>query len=546
MTRQKILDVSQIFDQSGLSPAMHSLKTIIPFASVFTVLINCIGKAAELTDSAQNWTISYKGVGVFIIFLASLISYLIFRKKLKQTQKELQLREGKLSRCQNHLKHLFESSPSAFCLVDDKGQILDASRNFLQMMGYQLHEIVGRKIQGFFQSPLNEEKAEIDLEVALLKFEDSEGIKGVCQTKNGVKLDAALTFSPDPNMRIKGSARHLIFIECKSLSNPIENDSGKIANPRGNNEWFEDNLAHEIRTPLNAILGFSQVLMNRVDAGGYPVDFKELLNNIRISGQELMRLINHLIETFKPGIAKISEEEHFKQNDPFFALQDGEVFSNNSVILVVDDNSVNLDLMKSFFLDLGLEIESAENGVEGVQKMAELVPDLVLMDIRMPEMDGLQAIRQIRKTQKIKSIPVIALSAEADLERKQEALAAGFNDYLAKPFDMDDLTPVLARYLEKEAIEISGNHSDLDLMPEETESELQQAFQNLSSIPRDLSNELIEQIDIMKYLIQPYKTNYLQVLHDMENAVYECNNKKLDHLIIGQLKGLDCKGDDTN
>lgn len=109
-------------------------------------------------------------------------------------------------------------------------------------------------------------------------------------------------------------------------------------------------------------------------------------------------------------------------------------------VLVVEDIKMNRLLMKRVLERLSVEVEFAENGLEGIEKMSEHHYDVVLMDLHMPEMDGLTATRKIRQgTYPVldPDVPIIGLTADAFNHVRQEMLDAGFSDYLAKPINLD-------------------------------------------------------------------------------------------------------------
>ena len=114
-------------------------------------------------------------------------------------------------------------------------------------------------------------------------------------------------------------------------------------------------------------------------------------------------------------------------------------------ILVVEDDIRNVYALTSIFEPHGAKVRIARNGLEGLKALADSAADgadpidLVLMDVMMPEMDGLTATREIRRDPRWKNLPVIALTAKAMARDQQDCLAAGANDYLSKPLDVDKL-----------------------------------------------------------------------------------------------------------
>lgn len=117
------------------------------------------------------------------------------------------------------------------------------------------------------------------------------------------------------------------------------------------------------------------------------------------------------------------------------------------VILLVEDDELNRDMLYRRLTRKNYDVEVAANGLEGVNKAVELKPDIVLMDMRMPEMDGIEATRVIRKTASIQHLPVIALSGDIMESDRDKALAAGCNDYDTKPVDLARLVKKITALL---------------------------------------------------------------------------------------------------
>jgi CheY-like chemotaxis protein len=117
-------------------------------------------------------------------------------------------------------------------------------------------------------------------------------------------------------------------------------------------------------------------------------------------------------------------------------------------VLIVDDDMRNVFALSSLLEERGLRIDVGRNGKEGIKKLEEN-PDisLVLMDIMMPEMDGYEAMREIRKINKYKKLPIIALTAKAMQGDRDKCIEAGANDYLTKPVDADKLLSLLRVWL---------------------------------------------------------------------------------------------------
>jgi len=110
-----------------------------------------------------------------------------------------------------------------------------------------------------------------------------------------------------------------------------------------------------------------------------------------------------------------------------------------STILVVDDYSDNRTLLSSWLRAKGYKVVEAQDGKEGVQQANRSNPDLILMDLAMPELDGIEATRQIRQRRTFSRTPIFAISAYATYDVKDDALAAGCNEVFSKPLDLASL-----------------------------------------------------------------------------------------------------------
>jgi signal transduction histidine kinase/DNA-binding NarL/FixJ family response regulator len=119
-------------------------------------------------------------------------------------------------------------------------------------------------------------------------------------------------------------------------------------------------------------------------------------------------------------------------------------------ILIVDDKYTNRAILRTLLSPLGFEIEEAENGQEAVDKAQTTLPDMIFMDIVMPILDGFEATEKIRKIPELKKTIIIMISASVYGMDRQKSLAAGCNDFIAKPLSAEDVLKKLASHLELE------------------------------------------------------------------------------------------------
>jgi len=127
-----------------------------------------------------------------------------------------------------------------------------------------------------------------------------------------------------------------------------------------------------------------------------------------------------------------------------------EEVNNNDIsgkILVVEDNKSNQMLMSMLLDDFGLDSEIANDGLEAIKAIKESKYDLILMDENMPNMNGIEATKEIRLLKDVKQIPIIAVTANALKGDKEKFIEAGMDDYLPKPIDAKDLQKMIRKYL---------------------------------------------------------------------------------------------------
>ena len=122
---------------------------------------------------------------------------------------------------------------------------------------------------------------------------------------------------------------------------------------------------------------------------------------------------------------------------------------NEKTIMVVDDNPDIITIVRTILEGKGFNVLSASSGAECLAALKTQKPDLIVLDIMMPEMDGYETIRQIRKDEKCQTLPIIALTAKAMKGDREKTLAAGCSGYIQKPIDVDLLPMQVAAFLEK-------------------------------------------------------------------------------------------------
>ncbi len=120
-------------------------------------------------------------------------------------------------------------------------------------------------------------------------------------------------------------------------------------------------------------------------------------------------------------------------------------------ILVIDDDVMNLDMMSQRLRLRGYRVEGAVDGLRGLELARADPPDLILMDVSLPEMDGWEATRRLKAELATRHIPVVALTAHAMMNDRSRALQAGCDDYESKPVDFERLLAKMAKLLSRGA-----------------------------------------------------------------------------------------------
>ena len=120
----------------------------------------------------------------------------------------------------------------------------------------------------------------------------------------------------------------------------------------------------------------------------------------------------------------------------------------NELILVVEDNEQSRKLVRDVLKFKGYEVIEAETGEDGVRLAQERRPSLVLMDIRLPGIDGIEALRRLRGADDTRSIPVFAMTASVMTEHRQKIMDAGFDAFQSKPIDVKEFMAAVVRLLD--------------------------------------------------------------------------------------------------
>lgn len=219
----------------------------------------------------------------------------------------------------------------------------------------------------------------------------------------------------------------------------------------------------------------------------------------------------------------------------------------SKTILYVEDNVANRELVRQVLEGVGYTVREAADGLSGIKAAQEIQPDLILMDINIPGMDGYEATTRIKSLPELSNIPIIALTAKVMAGDRERALAAGCSGYIAKPIDIDTLPRQVAEFLGgmRESIPDEQESAYLREYNERLVDRLEKKVQELTK-----ANEALAHTDVMKSrfinlaaheLRTPLTAvhGYLSLLTASDSPVIVHADEKTLQVIEGVVTGVD-------
>ncbi len=376
---------------------------------------------------------------------------------------QLLLREPDLTTQQRHqLTTIHTSGEHLLELINDILEIskIEAGRSTLNVCSFDLFALL-QDLKSMFQVRTDEKHLAFDLiyedRVPHIIISDESKIRQILINLIG----NAVKFTRQGRVR------------CIVDANRLDDDNWKLT------IQVEDSGIGITAEDINKLFQVFQQTSSGIAEGGTGL-------GLAIS-QRFARMLNGQISVIsEPGVGscftlEITVQED-RQSQPerrksIFKIKKIKNPSTGFRILIVDDVKESCELLSSLLTQVGFDVNEAVNGQEGLDLWKEWTPHLIIMDIRMPVMNGLEATRQIRKEEKGQHVPIIAATASAFEEEKQAILDTGMDGYLRKPIQEEELFEMIGSCLGLEYAYFSDN-------------ELHEQQSNLKETPGTAENEL--------------------------------------------------------
>lgn len=231
--------------------------------------------------------------------------------------------------------------------------------------------------------------------------------------------------------------------------------------------------------------------------------------------------------TVKLLLKPVENHHAFKRDFQF----DYAYFAKDNVILLVEDNQMNQQIIKDFLHHFDLDLYIVENGKQAIEQAKKLLPHLILMDLHMPEMDGLQATQILRSLPELAQTPIVAISADAFTEQQERAFAKGVNYYLTKPIDLRKLFDILTQCLKIEKLADKTDEKQNDTIPIQSQQILSKGINQLLKIPIYHTEEMENQLHQIRYNLGKYPIGLEEKLARIEDAIFEGDEEKIKVVI---------------
>jgi class 3 adenylate cyclase/CheY-like chemotaxis protein len=242
-----------------------------------------------------------------------------------------------------------------------------------------------------------------------------------------------------------------------SLSELVDRLRGADSTPADDLRRMQTTLRHDIRTALNAIIGYSEIFLEDLDGTGAVAPIAEV-ERLLVEARQLLNRIDAIVDLTRAARGPTVGESLGGHCSTAVAagllrtlLPKPDPTSRREVgrILVVDDNESNRDLLRRRLVLEGHEVIVAESGRRGLAMLEEQPVDLILLDLLMPDMNGIEVLERLKRDERWHEIPVIMISGLQESDAAIRCIEAGAEDYLSKPFNLVLLRARISACLER-------------------------------------------------------------------------------------------------
>ena len=253
-------------------------------------------------------------------------------------------------------------------------------------------------------------------------------------------------FAVENNLEISSEINQIKEAEDKLLSqyeDAFKENTATDKKTKTNQEYSE--LRHNLRTPLNAIIGYSEILIEDFEEDLSEECIKDL-NTILSLSRETETAIERFVDFIKGDLnesaAEDSEQGQIQNAESLFRSLGDIDYSldiddhlKGSDVLIVDDNKTNCEVLERRLSQNGLSCRVAFDGTTAIKEVEAKTPDLILLDVMLPDINGLELLKRFRKNHERDELPIIMVSAFNDVDSTAKCIKLGASDYLPKPLN---------------------------------------------------------------------------------------------------------------
>ena len=265
-------------------------------------------------------------------------------------------------------------------------------------------------------------------------------------------IDLVEQYAKENNLNVTDEINQIKDAEKKLLSQYEEafNENTSLNKEKKSSEEYSV-LRHNLRTPLNAIIGYSEILMEDFEddlSEEIIEDLNTILNLSRDTEKAIERFVDFIRGELSESASSDSDQGQIQNAESLFKSLGDIDYSleidehlENSDVLIVDDNKTNCEVLSRRLTQNGLNCRVAFDGTSAIEEVEKKTPDLILLDVMLPDINGLELLKRFRKKNKIENLPIIMVSAFNDVDSVAKSIKLPTSDNLPKPLNSTKIKP---------------------------------------------------------------------------------------------------------